>query len=296
MKIEDLKLFVSVVEMGNFASVATAYGVPRANVSRRINTLEVELGFKLFARSTRQMTLTTAGRQYFAGIQAAIGQLDNAQHAAQSTQQISKGVVRIGLAPYSEQWLNGPLQEFRAQYPDIELDLVFSDSHLDLYKEGLDLTFRVGVLDDASYVAKPIVSTPLVCVASPDYLQSNGMPRQLDQLEQHECIRYRHPKTGTPSPWTFDGTDIDVHGHIVSNNYNFIVLAVQSGLGIALLPQHQVQQQLQSGQLEQIFSQYQSEIETIWVVFSERKSLSHAAQSVLDFFSQRITEYLVPLP
>ncbi|MFA0543933.1 LysR family transcriptional regulator, partial [Vibrio sp. 10N.222.52.B7] len=157
MKIADLKLFTTVVELGSFTAAANALDLPRANVSRRINDLEKSLGIQLFFRTTRSLSLTKSGELYYKELLNALSALDKANHVASNLSEVAHGQIKIGLLPETSDIMQSTLFKFQDMYPKVELDIRnISNAFVDMYRQGLDLAMHGGTLSDANVVARKV--------------------------------------------------------------------------------------------------------------------------------------------
>ena len=190
-KFQGMHLFARVVETGSFTAAAGALGISRALASKLIQTLEESLGVRLLNRTTRRVSLTDAGRNYYQRISDILAQLAEAEAEAAEMQVEPRGKMRVS-APisFSVRHLAPALSEFQRRYPRVELELELSDRVVDLVDEGFDLAIRIGKLADSSLVARRIAPACLIMVASPRYLERAGTPREPADLVKHNFMIY----------------------------------------------------------------------------------------------------------
>lgn len=209
----SIELFCVCAEHTSFTAAAAAAGLTPPAVSRAIGRLEQRLGVRLFARTTRQVHLTEAGRRYFEQCRAALAQLSEAERELGGLQQEPSGSLRVSLPiPLGQYRILPLLPAFRARYPRVQLQLHLSDRNVDLAADGYDLVVRGREPPDSRFVARKLCDAELVVVATPDYLARAGRPQRLDDLAAHDCLQFLLPRNGQPVSWLFraDGRDVEV--------------------------------------------------------------------------------------
>ena len=198
----SVELFCLVAEHGGFTAAAQQAALTPAAVSRSISRLEARLGVQLFARNTRQVRLTDAGRAFHEQCRQALGQLAEAEREITGEQQSPTGTVRLSLpTSYGHHRVLPLLPAFRQRHPGIALQVQLANRNVDVVGEGFDLAVRGRTPPDSGLVARKLEDAELVIVASPRYLRRRGTPRSLQALEQHECVLFELPSTGMPVPW-----------------------------------------------------------------------------------------------
>ena len=200
----SIELFCLAAEHGSFTSAANAASVTPAAVSRSISRLEERLGVRLFVRTTRQIRLTESGQVYFDQCRQALGQLVDAEREITGGQSIPSGLLRISMpTPYAHYRVLPLLPEFRARYPEVQVDIHLSNRNIDFADEGYDLAIRGRMPPDSNLIARKLEDAELVLVATPAYLKRAGTPQTLEDLQQHDCIQFELPSTGRRIPWPF---------------------------------------------------------------------------------------------
>ena len=289
MKIEDLKLFTTVVELGNFTAAANALDLPRANVSRRINDLEKALSIQLFFRTTRSLSLTKSGELYYHELTKALTALEKANRVASNLLEVPHGRVKIGLLPETGDIIQSILFKFQDLYPEIELDIrSINNGFLDMYRQGLDLAMHGGRLHDTNVVARKVMDLKRIFVASPNYIEQNGAPTNLNELLAHKFICFRWPSGDIDKEWEIFDQVIKVEPKVVSDSIGFVKGATCRHRGISLLPELLVRQELKDKSLMNLFPQKEVKTEEAWLLYPQRKALSHASQILIDFLLQEL--------
>lgn len=219
-RLEAMRLFIRVAELGSFAAAAQQLGVARSVVTRQVAALEAHLGVKLMARSTRRLTLTSAGTAYLEKCRVILGLVDAAETDIAAERVAPRGPIRASLPlSFGFARLAPLLLDFAARYPEISLDMDFSDRRVNLIEEGMDLSIRITRRLESGDVARRIGSGRLLVAAAPDYLARHGRPRQPADLAHHECLGYT---AAGSQRWSFtvDGQTehVPVRSRINANN------------------------------------------------------------------------------
>lgn len=281
-RIVAMRSFLRAADTGSFTAVARELGTSQPAVSKRIAWLERELGARLLERKTRALVLTDAGTRFLQRCRHFLGALDEAESCLGDAHRGLDGLLRVACpVAFGRMHLIARLKRFRERHPELHLDVHLSDRFDDLARESIDLAIRVGSLQDPDLIAKPVGSTRLVLVASPEYLLRQGTPRRLDDLSRHSCIVYTgHLPAGV---WSFADEigvrTIDVRGEFRTNSSEGVLCAAVEALGIAYAPLWLVDRDLRAGRLHLVMGNAQTERLPIWAVkqSSRRHSASIAA-------------------
>jgi DNA-binding transcriptional LysR family regulator len=283
-----LRALRRVVELGSFTAAADAMGISHTIVSRQIRQLEEHLGVQLLNRTTRRFALTDAGRDYYEASRQILDALDDADRNVGRHQVRPAGTLRIN-APMAfgtlelSQWLPG----FMAEYPELQVDLVCNDRMVDLIEEGFDIGLRLArSLPDSTLVARRLASSPVVVVASPDYLRQHGAPPTPDDLTQHNCLIYT--QAARPAEWTFIGPDgaertVSVRGTLQANTSVALRGAAVAGLGIINAASFIVQEELNRGDLVPVLPEWQPPPRELFALYPQNRHLSPKVRAFVDF-------------
>lgn len=236
--LNDVSVFVRVIESGSFTAAARQLGVPKSSTSRRVRQLEDTLGVQLLQRSTRHLRLTDAGREYFERVSSALAGLHEAQAAVADLQDHPRGTVRLVAPSEWSGWILAPIvAAFLEQYPEIRVDLSLTDRYVDLLREGFDLGLVVGPLPDSSLITRTIPALESALFASRGYLERHGTPSTVAELTDHAFVV---PRPGPTTRLSLVGPDgprtIVVTGRVSTDDRVFMHEAVRAGLGIGALP------------------------------------------------------------
>ena len=203
-QITAIRMFVRVVESGSFSAVAREFGIGQPAVSKQITALEAHLGAQLLRRTSRSLSLTEAGQDFYESAVRLIDDLAAAEQRVGRGQSALSGLIRVTVAPvFGRLYVVPRLPEFFARHPDIIIESVVTDRIVNLVEEGVDLAIHNGELKDSSLVVRKIATTPIITVASPDYLKSHGEPVRPRELDAHRCVVFA--PQGAPRAWGFKG-------------------------------------------------------------------------------------------
>ncbi len=282
---DGLRTFVSVIETGSFTAAADRLGISKKLASKYLAEMETRLGVKLLHRTTRRLSLTSAGQRYYPRAIALIEEFDAMAADVRDAETGLGGVLRVS-APvgFGEVYLQGILAEFGAAHPDLVIDLRLNDRYVDLVAEGFDLAVRIGSLEDSSLVSRRLGETCLMAVASPAYLARAGAPETPGDLAAHACLRDSNYRSGQSWPFEVDGTTqkVAVSGPFLVNSATAVARLARCDLGIGLCPDFAVADDLSAGRLVQVLSDFPSRTLGIQAVFSDARRLPARTRAVLD--------------
>jgi LysR family transcriptional regulator AphB len=289
--LNDVALFVQVVQAGSFAEAARRAGMPSNTLSRRIQQLEAALGARLLHRSTRKLTLTEAGVAFHARCADAVENLSDAATELTNDGLAPAGKIRVA-APadffnlFSLDWV----AEFLRAHPKVRLEFALSDVRADLVAERIDVAIRAGEVLEPTLVARRIGTGQNLMVASPGYLQARGVPQSPDELSAHDCL-VMPAVSGRPS-WHLAGpdgvTETPVSGRFHANSAQALLQAAVAGLGIALLPDIMVADHIRAGRLAPVLPAYGVPGVKLHLVYQSRRQLPRAVQAFVEFAADRM--------
>jgi len=238
--LDDLILFAKLVELKSFTAVAESLQLSRSLVSKKISRLEQRLGVQLLNRTTRRLDLTEAGRTYYQYCLQIENTLQEAESAVSEIRAHPQGTLNIN-APvtFGQMVLPDIIANFLKRYPAVKLNLSLTDNFVDVIGGGLDLVIRIGKLDDSSLKARKVANSPLCVFAHKNYLEKHGIPQTPEDLRDHNCLVYRHMRSGV-NQWRFKGPKgtytVPISGNFSADNGIPLYHSVAAGLGIAIQP------------------------------------------------------------
>ncbi|MFZ6044503.1 LysR family transcriptional regulator [Pseudomonas sp. CR3202] len=288
---EDMRVFTVVVEAGGFSAAAQRLNIAKSVVSRRMSALERHLECRLFNRTTRRLSLTETGLDYFERAQRILREVSDAEEATRSLQSELRGRLRLA-APMSFglKFLSPVLNEFMQAHPGLEVELDLNDRYVDLVNEGYDLTLRIGRLPDSTLVARELGPCPHAICASPAYLDAHGTPKGPDDLREHQCLGYKN--RANSSQWQFligrEWRSIAVRPRLIANNGEVLVQAALDGLGLVSLPRFLLEESLASGRLVEVLRGFPLPSSHIYAVCPPGRRLPAKVRAFIDFLVKRL--------
>jgi len=287
LNLDDLGLFVRVVDRGGFASAARAVGVPTSTVSRAIARLEASTGVRLLHRTTRSMRPTTEGHELYASAAPAIATLKNAARSIEPVTRKPKGRLRV-TAPNDlcATFLADVIVAFMERYPLVQLDFALSNQHTNLVDEGFDVAVRAAVhLGDSSLIARKLGDLELHLYASPRYLRRHGAPASLDDLSDHRCVVFRAKDLARTWALRSAAGDASVHvrGRIGGDDFGFVRAIVLAGGGIGLLPHLNSASDEASGRLVRVLPELRMRGASLYIVYPTAQNVPARVTAFRDF-------------
>ena len=289
-QLEDMKLFVRIVDTAGIGKAADQLGLAKSAVSRRLSDLENRLSTQLIARTTRKFNLTDAGALYY---QHALGVLDdvsamNARLTGAKSELEGRLKITIPLS-FGLMHLTPVLDAFSKRHPGLALNVDFSDRHIDLIEEGYEMAIRISRLKATTLRARPITTIRHVFCASPEYLKIHGQPTTASELEQHTFLQYGLVDWGKVRIVDSEGQlhTVNVDGKIKSNNGDFLRDMAINGQGITCLPTFLTYQAVNEGRLVTIMNDYQTPKLNAYAVYPQTRFLSRGCRALIDFLVAR---------
>ncbi len=288
----DVETFVAVMEHGSLTAGAVALSTTPSVASRAITRLETKLGTQLLRRTTRQLSLTDAGRLYLEQARIALSMFDEVERAIQGQDGELTGLVRLS-APttYGHYRLPAKLRRFRELYPKIKVELHIGNRNVDLVAEGFDMAIRVGQQADSGLVARKLEDAPKCLVAAPSYLAQHGQPTNLQELANHSCLSFQMPSTGRTNPWIFYVGDEQIEwlppGEIViSEDILGAVSLAEQGLGLCQIYDFVVQERIRSGRLVEVLPELRGHSGRFSLIYPPHRRLSAASRAMIELLSK----------
>lgn len=293
-RLECDRMLVAVLESGSFSRAAERLGISTAKASKLISRLESDLGVQLISRTTRALSATEIGQFYYERVRVLLNQIDELDNAVQHSSSNPSGRLRI-TAPLSfgVSQLVPVLNRFAEHYPDIQLDVSFSDKFVSLVDEGFDAAVRIGIPADSRLMARRLCSASVVTVASPAYLEQYGEPTTPQQLGEHECII--DTNVAEPCSWRFScgqsDLSVTVNGRIRFSDPTACLKAAESGLGIARSPAFVADRAISTGRVRQILREHVTPPNHgIYVLYPASHHLALKVRVLIDFLVEQFPE------
>ncbi|WP_024609279.1 LysR family transcriptional regulator [Pseudoalteromonas sp. TAB23] len=286
-KLTTMKTFLAVVQEGSFSKAADKLDISPQLVSKYISALEDNLRTRLLHRTTRKVSVTEAGNQYYQRCQQVVIDIEDMENSLNNLSENVSGVLSIS-APMSfgTKHLAGLLVDFQKQYPNLKLDLRLTDQYVDIVEQGIDIALRIGVLKNSTLIAKKIAPIHLAVFASPDYLKRHGTPQTLLDLQSHNYLRYSHSE---PTKRLFGvnelKSELKLESNFVANNGDLLLNTAIAGGGIAMQPTFIAGEALAQGKVVRILNDYEPDQMGLYMVYANRQFLPSKVRAFVDFTS-----------
>ena len=284
-------VFVQVAETRSFVAAGRLLGVSASAVGKCVARLEEKLGVRLFHRSTRSVTLTAEGALFLERSRRILAEIEAAQQELSQASSAPRGRLRVSL-PMVSSLVLPVLGEFMRAFPEIELDLDFTDRRVDVIEEGFDAVVRIGNPVDSRLSARRLGSFAMQVVASPHYLALRGTPQVPADLLQHTCMHYRWPNSGKLETWALRQApgepELQLPTSMICNNIETRVCFALQGLGVTYLPEFAIREPLADGRLQLILEDYVEHRGVFYVLWPASKHPSPKVRALVDFLCARI--------
>lgn len=286
--LDDMILFAEVAECGSFTKAGARLGMPKSTVSQRVSQLEARLGLRLLNRSTRNVSLTSSGQVYVEHCRRVRSEAALAQMAMTNLRDQPVGSLRITCPEVTASYfMPGFLRGFTAMFPQVDIEVVATNRHLDLIQERIDFAFRVGPVSSQDFVVRNISAIRRALVAAPDYLKSTTPVRHPNDLAHHRCLVH----TGH-SEWRFSSGAAQASFHpspvMKSDSMGFLLQSSIAGAGIALLPAYVCASCISAGALVELLPDWKAPAHQMCLIFPNTKNSSKAQKafrSYVDVYS-----------
>ena len=291
--LDNIAVFVRVVELGNLSAAGRDMRLSPAVASNRIKELEKHLGVRLFNRTTRQLMPTEHGSVFYTGAKQVLDAISAAEAAVSALSGQPRGTIKV-TAPLGlgRRLIASGIPEFRDKYPDIEVRLRLSDHNVDIMKEGIDVAFRLGVIEDSSLRMRGIMECERVLVAAPSYLEARGEPADPNELltKKHDCLMLRYPGS-REFFWMLQTPEgvrkFELHGPFDSDDGDVLTGWALAGRGIINKPRFEVEPYLRDGRLRVILEDTPPTPVQFAAVYPHKKLQDPKVRMLLDFMAER---------
>lgn len=295
-RIHAMQVFTRVAEANGFAKAAESLAMPPSTVTRVIKDLEAYLGVRLLQRTTRQISLTPDGSQYYNQCLRILSDIETIESSFPGSTGRPSGKLRVDMTPSLARLLVLPAaSQFLELYPDVELALTLSDRTVDLVQEGIDCVVRAGVpQDSAVLVARRVASFSWVTCASPMYLERYGEPKTLEDLRFHHSVGFLSSRTGRSKDWNFviDGEEriVRVPERLTVNDTDAYVTSGLEGLGLIRAASFMVSPHLRSGRLKRVLPSFKAPTVPLSIMYPQNRHLSPTVRVFADWITELFSE------
>ena len=285
-QVAALRSFRKVLELGSFSAAARQLGLSKAAVSKQVSELESYLGATLIHRTTRRLHPTDAGQAYFESTVVLLDELEAADAAVRHLQTEPAGTLRISVpSSFGQICLSAMLAELGRRHSKLTVSVEATDRLVDLVEEGFDAAIRIrATLPDSTLIAKRIRQIPIHVVAAPSYLKAHGTPQKPEDLSRHNCFIYT--LSSRPFEWAFKGRAVKVHGSIHVNHGHLLLEPLRDGLGIAMLPEFLLSQEMEKGSIVPILTKFPADPLSLFVVYPPSRHSSPKIRALIDIVAE----------
>ncbi|WP_219094474.1 LysR family transcriptional regulator [Pseudomonas sp. UMAB-40] len=292
---QAMTVYVRVVEAGSMTAAAQQCEMSTTMVGNHLRALEQRLGVRLLNRTTRRQRLTEFGSAYYQRCLEVLGLVEDSERLAEQSQDTPSGTLRI-TAPltFGTEKLAPALSEFTLRYPQVKLDVVLTNGRPDLLENGLDVAFRLGAIEPSNLIARPLIDYTLTMCASKAYLARRGTPEKPDDLQHHDCLSFAYPVgddwQSVEKQWRLSGPEgevmVAVRGPMLINSSAGLHQAARTGMGIVMLPDALVEQDLLNGHLVALMQDYRLPSRPMHLVYAQDRYRLPKLRRFVDFAMQ----------
>jgi DNA-binding transcriptional LysR family regulator len=293
----SLNIFVRAAETCSFTDAGRQLGLSSSAVGKCVARLEQRLSVRLFHRNTRCINLTHEGKAFLESCRRIFSELRSVEDELAQTKGAPKGKLRVSM-PLNGTLMVPKLGDFIRAYPDIDLDIDFTDSFVDVVDGGYDVVLRSGEVSDSRLKSRRLGTYQFEIVGSPDYFARVGMPLKPDDLLEHACLHRKHPTTGKLHPWPFAPSamvnDLVLPATAVASTLDALIHLAESGVGIACVPNFCAKRQIGNGSLVSILKEYVDRVEVVRAMWPSSRYKSPKLRAFIDFLAENILPRSVP--
>jgi DNA-binding transcriptional LysR family regulator len=294
--LQNMRVFMRVVETGSFTAAAQQMATTTAHVSRSISDLETHLRTRLLNRTTRRLAMTEAGERYLHRCEQIVAYVDEAEAEARHAQARPAGTLRLhAMSSLAQHYLMSAIARYHEKYPDVFVDLTLSQRMPDLLEEGLDVSMIVSSqLPDSGLISQKLGESRTVVCASPRYLARRGTPTTLADLANHDCVQLQAASMFASDRWTFTGAEgeqtITVRGPLRVNGAESLRSALEEGMGIGILPAFSALESMRTCALVRILPEYTLPALSVYALYPSRQYLDAKIRAWVELLRVHVTE------
>ncbi|UOB57493.1 LysR family transcriptional regulator [Burkholderia pyrrocinia] len=287
--LNQLVVFVRVIQAGSLSEAARRMDLPKSTVSRKISDLEERVGERLIQRTTRKLSLTEAGRVLFERVGPAMSDIEEAESAVAGMRGTPRGVLRIAV-PMSSSTLGPIVAEYLVRHPEVAVEMVCSDRLVDLVEERFDVAIRAGALVDSTLVARNLGTAKSMLVVAPEYSKRHGVPKTPAELTSHACVAFGGG--ATPHVWTLESrgkrVEVRIRPRLTVNDMEIARESALAGVGIACLPELFCADDVRSKRLLHLLADWSFAQIPVHALYPTRRHLSPKVVAFVDLLAARI--------
>ena len=299
LDLNQLALFIRVVDEGSFTAAGKSLQVPKSRISRMVADLESNLGVRLLQRSTRQVSLTQVGADYYNNCKHLVAEIMDVHAEISDRQDRPHGLLRIAVPMVVGSGILGRfVAQFQQAYPDVRVEICHTDRQVNLIEEKFDLGMFVGELPESSLVARTIAETDLMLCASPEFIELNGMPSSIEELQSMAFVKIgegMQVESFDMIHVSGEISTIKLEPHIVTNHIAAAMNSIIQGAGVGVLPMFMASEYLLTGRMIPIMNDWSFRPQSLSVVYPSRQYLSLKVRCFIDFLVTEIEQLKLSL-
>jgi DNA-binding transcriptional LysR family regulator len=286
--LSGVTVLMAVVEAGSMARAATALGLTSSGVGRAIARLESRVGVRLLERTTRTLKLTHEGRQFYEEVGPHLDGIEQAAMTAAGAAGVVRGRLRVNVDPFfSRVVLSRQVATFLDRYPEVRLELIMRDNVGDLVADGFDLALRFGEPPNGSLIARKLIETRILTVASPGYIERNGQPQHPSEVAHLPCIEFYDAANGRAFEWEFCNAQellsVEPRSRLLVSDVGAMLGACEAGVGIAQIMSLGSSHRLENGKLVDLFPDWPGELFPLYALYPSRQHRAAKVRAFVDF-------------
>ncbi|MEE9331437.1 MAG: LysR family transcriptional regulator [Methylophilaceae bacterium] len=288
-----IEAFTFTVKTGSFTAAAEQLGLSKSYISKQVSQLENDLGTRLLYRTTRKLSLSHDGEQFYQHCKLIMMEANKAKAEVMDSHNQPRGIIKLTIPQsFVLSEAGSALIRFQNKYPEIELEIITSGSYVDLIEESIDLALRVGELEDSTMMCRKLVDCKFQIAASQKYLEQHGTPSQPKELTQHNCLIYSASQLSRQWPFRSPSgktITINVHGSLSCNDGQYILNSALKGLGICFGPSIMFKHYIDKNELCLLLEDYYLPAVSISAIYPLNRNLSRRVRLLIDFLAQELS-------
>jgi len=293
-RLTEMEAFAMVVDQGGFTDAARKMGISKSAVSKHISSLEARLGARLLNRTTRRVSPTEIGLVYYDRARRVLNDAGEADSIVTAMQSAPSGVLRLSVATdFGTSLLTPVLDEFLRAFPDISVNMVLSNTYVELISEGFDMAIRLGEMEDSTLRARKVAEATQRLVAAPSYFAEHGRPERIDDLSAHRLLHYSNQASA--NVWRITAPSGEVRqvrgsGWLTVNDGQSLLNAAIKGLGIAYLPSYLYHRALAEGLVEDVIPDLPASALSVYAVYPPGRFTQPKVRAFIDFLVEQFAD------
>ena len=293
-RLTEMEAFATVVDQGGFTDAARKLGISKSAVSKHVSSLEARLGARLLNRTTRRVSPTDVGLIYYDRARRVLNDAGEADSLVTAMQSEPSGMLRLSVpTDFGVTYLSTMLGQFMQNHPEVTVNMVLKNGHVEMISEGFDMAIRIGEQEDSSLRARRFCQTTQRLVAAPAYLERHGRPARIDDLTDHRLLHYSTQASG--NVWkitapTGELRQVRSSGWLTVNDGRSLLDAAVAGLGIAYLPSFIYHAAMRDGLVEDVIPELPREVQGIYAVYPPGRFTQPKVRAFIDFLVDRFAD------